>query len=57
LIIINKYDLVNDVEIIQEYKKQVLKQFNIFIKQNKWKNLTKKVFDQNTFVISAATHL
>lgn len=57
LIIINKYDLVNDMEIIQEYKKQVLKQFGIFMKQNKWKNLTKKIFDQNSFVISAATHL
>ncbi|MFZ2150717.1 MAG: GTPase ObgE [Candidatus Absconditicoccaceae bacterium] len=56
LILINKYDLVNDMEIIQEYKKQVFKQFLIFIKNNKWKKITDKSLEKNTFVISAATH-
>jgi len=44
------------MEIIQEYKNQVLKQFTIFMKQNKCKSVGKKVFEYNTFVISAATH-
>lgn len=56
LILINKYDLVNDLEIIQEYKKQVFKQFGVFIKKNKWKKIADKILDKNTFIISAATH-
>lgn len=56
LILINKYDLVNDMEIIQEYKSQVWKHFWVFIKKNKWKKIPDKILDKNTFVISAATH-
>jgi hypothetical protein len=44
------------MEIIQEYKKQVFDQFGIFMKKNKWKKISQKCLEKNTFVISAATH-
>ncbi|MCF7835451.1 GTPase ObgE [Candidatus Gracilibacteria bacterium] len=57
LILINKYDLINDMEIIQEYQSQVFKVFSAYLKKNKMGKVSEKMFNKNTFVISAATHL
>lgn len=56
LILINKYDLVNDMEIIKEYQSQVFKVFSGFLKKNKIWKITNKIFQNNSFIISAATH-
>ncbi len=57
LFLINKYDLINDQEILKEYKTQLWKQILDFFKQHKiWTKITKKLLDEYTFTISAATH-
>lgn len=52
---INKYDLVNDEEIIKEYKDKFLRVINKFLEKRELKILKKDVFEKNTFVLSAAT--
>lgn len=52
----NKYDLINDDEIIWEYKKQFLKKFNEYTKENLNFELNNNLFEGNCFVVSAATH-
>ena len=47
---------INDDEIIWEYKKQFLKIFNEYTKNNLNFELTKSLFDQNCFIVSAASH-
>ena len=57
LFLINKYDLVNDADILKEYKTQFRKQILEFFKKNNiWTKITKKLLDEHTFTISAATH-
>ncbi len=57
MFLINKYDLVNDPEILKEYKTQLWKQILDFFKKEKiWTKITKKLIDEYTFTISAATH-
>jgi len=52
----NKYDLVNDDEIIWEYKTQFLKNLNKFLKEKLSFEIDKDCFNHNCFVVSAATH-
>lgn len=55
--VINKYDLINDWEILKEYKEQLRKQIQWFFKKNKtWTTITKELLDKHTFTLSAATH-
>jgi len=57
LFLINKYDLINDPEILKEYTSQFRKQILDFFKKNKiWTKITKKLLEEHTFTISAATH-
>lgn len=57
LFVVNKYDLVNDKDILKEYTDELKNQLVLFFKKNKvWKAITKKVLDENLFTISAATH-
>ncbi|HOG15410.1 MAG TPA: GTPase ObgE [Candidatus Absconditabacterales bacterium] len=53
---INKYDLVSDPEIIEEYKKQFLKNLNIYLRKNFFYEIETESFKKNTFVVSAASH-
>lgn len=53
---INKYDLVSDPEIIEEYKKQFLKNLNIYLRKNFSYEIETESFKKNTFVVSAASH-
>lgn len=57
MFLINKYDLVNDKDILKEYQEQLRKEILAFFKKNKiWTKITKKLLTQHTFTISAATH-
>ena len=57
LFLINKYDLINDAEILKEYKDQLRKEVLDFFKKNTiWTKITKKLLEEHTFTISAATH-
>ena len=52
----NKYDLINDDEIVWEYKKQFLKIFNEYTSKELNFELKKDTFEKNCFVVSAASH-
>lgn len=52
----NKYDLVFDDEIIEEYKKQFLRNLNIFLEKELSFEIEKESFEKNCFIVSAATH-
>jgi GTPase SAR1 family protein len=52
----NKYDLVNDEEIVEEYKKEFLKNLNKFLKESLNFEISEKLLNNNCFTVSAATH-
>ncbi len=56
LFVLNKYDLLNDEEILKEYKNELLKNINKFCKKELNLNIKSEVFEKNIFVVSAATH-
>ena len=56
-ILVNKYDLLNDEEIVQEYKHALRQDINTFLKTQKIKPITDHIWYHNTFVVSAATHI
>lgn len=56
LIAINKYDLINDQELMQEYITATHKHINETCKKEKIKIIPKNVREENTFIISAFTH-
>ena len=53
---LNKYDLINDDEIVWEYKKQFLINLNSFTQRELDFEITADIFEKNCFVVSAATH-
>jgi len=58
LFVVNKYDLVNDKDILQEYFSELKKQIlHFFQKKNIWKTITSQLLDTNLFALSAATHV
>jgi len=52
---LNKYDLIWDEEVIQEYKKTLYTQINNFLKEKIWKTLVVKLLEHNTIVVSGYT--
>lgn len=52
----NKYDLVFDTEIVEEYKKQFVRSLNIFLEKEFSFEIEKESFEKNSFVVSAASH-
>ncbi len=52
----NKYDLVFDAEIVEEYKKQFVRSLNIFLEKEFSFEIEKESFEENSFVVSAASH-
>lgn len=57
IFLINKYDLINDQEILKEYQQQLIKEILKFFKTNKiWSKITTKLLSENIFALSAATH-
>lgn len=53
---LNKYDLINDDEIVWEYKKQFLIKLNDFTKKELNFEIKLDTFEKNCFVVSAASH-
>ena len=53
---LNKYDLINDDEIVWEYKKQFLINLNNFTKKEVNFEINSDTFEKNCFVVSAASH-
>lgn len=47
---------MSDPEIIEEYKKQFLKNLNIYLRKNFSYEIETESFKKNTFVVSAASH-
>ncbi len=56
LIAINKYDIINDQELMQEYITATYAHINETCKKEKIKIIPKEIREKNTFVISAFTH-
>ena len=57
LFALNKFDLVNDEEIVNEYKAQLKKVVLKYLKKfDTKKTITDKILDKNIFTVSAATH-
>ncbi|USN56327.1 MAG: hypothetical protein H6766_04630 [Candidatus Peribacteria bacterium] len=54
--VLNKYDLVNDDEIVEEYKHAMFQHVIAYFKKQFDADLTEELLGQNTFVVSGATH-
>lgn len=54
--VLNKYDLINDEELLEEYKKQLVQIFSEYLKQHKYKSLPEELIRNNIFVTSAWTY-
>ena len=56
IIVLNKRDLLNDEEILKEYKKTFFTTLNEFLKEKWYWVLSKDVLEKNTFLTSAWTY-
>ena len=56
VIVLNKRDLLNDEEILKEYKKTFFTTLNEFLKEKWYWVLAKEVLEKNTFLTSAWTY-
>ena len=54
--VLNKYDLINDPELIEEYKKQLVDRFFSYLEENGFKKLKESLIEKNCFVTSAGTY-
>ena len=54
--VLNKYDLINDDELLKEYEQLLVKIFNTYLKDNWYKQLPEDLIIKNTFVTSAWTY-
>ncbi len=55
LFVLNKSDLINDDEIIEEYKKQLVSRFSLFLEERQYTKLSEHLIRNNFFVTSAGT--
>jgi len=56
LFVFNKYDLVNDEDILNEYSNQFLDLLLPYLSQTFQVTLDRELIKQNIFVVSGATH-
>jgi len=54
--VLNKFDLINDEELLEEYKKQLIQIFNEYLKKHKYSTLSEDLIRKNIFVTSAWTY-
>jgi hypothetical protein len=54
--VLNKYDLVGDDEIIEEYKRMMYQHVITYFEKSFGVSLTHTLLNKNTFVVSGATH-
>lgn len=55
LFVLNKCDLVNDDEVLEEYKKQFVARFSLFLEEHQYAKLSEDLIRNNLFVTSAGT--
>lgn len=53
--VLNKYDLVNDTEVLEEYIKQLVVRFSVFLEEHQYTKLSEALIRKNLFVTSAGT--
>ncbi|MBQ9554338.1 hypothetical protein IJU97_05355 [bacterium] len=53
VLVLNKWDLLNDDEILKEYKKTLFSELNTFLKNKKYGKISDDVLEKNTFLTSA----
>ncbi len=54
--LVNKFDLVNDNDILAEYKSNLFQKINEFLKNRKiWESISTKILEENTFTVSSIT--
>jgi translation elongation factor EF-Tu-like GTPase len=51
--VLNKYDLINDEELLSEYEKLLIQIFTDYLKEHKYKSLPEETIRKNIFVTSA----
>lgn len=54
--VLNKYDLINDPELVEEYKKQLVERFSIYLTDNGFNQLSEALIRKNIYVTSAGTY-
>jgi GTPase Era involved in 16S rRNA processing len=54
--VLNKYDLINDAELVEEYLKQVVERLTIYLTDNNFHQLSEALIRKNIFVTSAGTY-
>lgn len=56
VLVLNKWDLLNDEEILREYKKTLYAELNAFFREKRLARLEESLLESNTFVTSAGTY-
>jgi hypothetical protein len=54
--VLNKYDLISDLELVEEYEKQLVERFSIYLEENGFSQLSESLIRKNIFVVSAGTY-
>jgi hypothetical protein len=54
--VLNKYDLINDEELVEEYQKQLVERLSIYLEENGFSQLSESLIRKNIFVTSAGTY-
>jgi Obg family GTPase CgtA len=54
--VLNKYDLINDPELVQEYQKQLVERLAIYLGDNGFDPLPEQLIKKNCFITSAGTY-
>jgi len=54
--VLNKYDLINDPELVQEYQKQLIERLAIYLSDNGFAPLPEQLIRKNCFTTSAGTY-
>jgi len=56
VLVLNKRDLLNDEDILKEYKKALFEKLNNFLAEDGFWSLSNKILENNTFITSAWTY-
>jgi GTPase Era involved in 16S rRNA processing len=54
--VLNKYDLINDTELVEEYLKQVVERLTIYLTDRGFHQLSEALIRKNIFITSAGTY-
>jgi GTPase involved in cell partitioning and DNA repair len=56
IFVLNKYDLINDPELVEEYKKQLVDRFSVYLTDNGFNQLSEPLIRKNIYITSAGTY-